>query len=90
MPDKVAAGLRRQAYLWLRADLTLYAKLSENENPKITEIVRQRLAHWQQDADLATVRDAIDQLPETERAAGRQLWQDVEALLKRTAVPNPK
>ncbi len=49
--------------------------------------MRQRLAHWQQDADLATVRDALDQLPETERAAWRELWQDVETLRKRTAAP---
>jgi hypothetical protein len=43
------------------------------------------MRRWQQDTDLATVRAAIDHLPETERAAGRQLWQDVEALRKRAA-----
>jgi hypothetical protein len=41
------------------------------------------MAHWQQDADLAGVRDAaaLDRLPEGERRAWRALWQDVEALL---------
>jgi phosphoglycerate-specific signal transduction histidine kinase len=50
------------------------------------ETVRQRLAHWQQDADLAAVRAAIDELPETERAAWRQLWQDVQTLRAKTEV----
>ena len=44
-----------------------------------------RLAHWQQDADLAPLRDAkeLAALPEKERAAWQQLWADVAALLKK-------
>jgi cytochrome c556 len=87
LPDKVSGGLRRQALLYLRADIALYAKIADGDQPTAKETVRQRLAHWQQDADLATVRDALDQLPETERPAWRQLWQDVEALRKRAAAP---
>ena len=43
------------------------------------------MRHWQQNADLAAVRDAdaLAKLPETERAEWHKLWQDVEALLKR-------
>jgi hypothetical protein len=46
--------------------------------------VRQRLAQWQKDADLASVRDkeALDRLPEDERAAWQRLWDDVESLWK--------
>jgi hypothetical protein len=42
------------------------------------------MRHWQQDADLASVRDpqALDRLPNDERHQWRQLWQDVAALLK--------
>jgi hypothetical protein len=38
------------------------------------------LEHWQQDADLASVRDpqALAQLLEDERQPWQQLWQKVE------------
>src|SRR5262249_8441939 len=50
-------------------------------DPKQKAAVRQRLAHWQQDAALASVRgEAIDRLPEDERAAWRRLWDVVESL----------
>jgi hypothetical protein len=47
-------------------------------------MIRQRLAHWQQDADLAAVRDdkALSLLPEKERQEWRKLWADVAALRK--------
>jgi hypothetical protein len=46
-------------------------------------VIRQRLAHWLQDADLAGVRDAksLDALPARERDAWCKLWVDVAALL---------
>jgi hypothetical protein len=47
--------------------------------------VRQRLAHWQGDADLASVRKkgALAKLPEEERKRWQKLWADVAALLAR-------
>ena len=44
---------------------------------------RQALTRWQQDADLAAVRDkaALDLLPDDERQPWRRLWDDVAALL---------
>jgi hypothetical protein len=47
--------------------------------------VRQRLRHWQQDGDLAGLRDAaaLAKLPAEERAACERLWADVAALLKK-------
>jgi serine/threonine-protein kinase len=85
LPDKVALMLRRQASRWLRADLAVYAKLAERDDPKAKEAVRQRLAHWQQDPDFASVRDkeALGKLPEDERQDWRQLWDEVAALLKK-------
>jgi serine/threonine-protein kinase len=82
LPDKVSWMLRHQALRWLRADLALYAKHAEDAAAK--ESVRQRLAHWQQDSDLATVRDKsqLDRLPEDERTQWRALWDEVDRILR--------
>src|SRR5262249_2383163 len=81
LSDEDVPALRRQALTWLRADLAVYARVAKTD-PKQKEAVRKRLAHWQQDAHLASVRDpaALDLLPEEERAAWRRLWDDVESL----------
>ena len=44
---------------------------------------------WLEDSDLSSVRDpeAVNQLPEDERPAWRQLWQDVAALRKKVDRP---
>jgi hypothetical protein len=77
--------LRRQGFLWLRADLTLHAQLAERAKPATKQAVRQLLGHWQVDTDLASVRDkaALDKLPDDERRQWRQLWDEVAALLKK-------
>jgi serine/threonine-protein kinase len=78
--DKQA--LREQALQWLRAELELYAKLSQHDDAKVRQSVQARLARWQSDAALAGVRDtkALDQLSEAERDAWRRLWVDVTSL----------
>jgi tetratricopeptide (TPR) repeat protein len=85
VPDKARLPLRRQALRWLQADLDLYAKLVQAGKPAVKQAVRQRLAHWQSDADLASVRakDALAELPEGERKAWQQLWADVADLLSK-------
>ena len=47
------------------------------------------LRHWQEDADLAALRDkaAVAKLPESEREACRRLWAEVESLLAKAAAP---
>jgi tetratricopeptide (TPR) repeat protein len=87
LPDKVQLMLRRQALRWLRADLALYAKLAERDDPTARRAVRQGLEHWLEDTDLISVRDkaALERLPDGERDAWRQLWADVEALLQRVS-----
>jgi hypothetical protein len=44
---------------------------------------QQKLKHWQQDGDLAAVRDAaaLGKLSPAERRAWQRLWADVKALL---------
>jgi tetratricopeptide (TPR) repeat protein len=89
LPDKVSIMFRRQALTWLRADLAAYTKLVEGGNAPAKQAARQRLEHWQKDADLAGLRDAeaLAKLPEAEREAWRGLWADVQALLDRVPAP---
>jgi hypothetical protein len=57
LPDKVVGMFRGWALGWLRADLRAYTRLAGGRDPKAKEAVRRRLGHWQQDADLVSVRD---------------------------------
>jgi serine/threonine-protein kinase len=79
-PERVR--LRRQALDWLRADLAAWAKRLDGGKPADRPLVLARMRHWQQDDDLAAVRDAdaLAKLPEVERADWQRFWQDVEAL----------
>jgi hypothetical protein len=81
----VVLMLRGQALRWLQADLALYTNLADREEATVKQALRQRLAHWQQDTDLASVRDkaALDRLPEDERRQWRKLWEDVAAVLQK-------
>jgi hypothetical protein len=60
---------------WLRADLDAYIRLLEIAD--IRQELRDRLTHWQKDADLASVRDpkSLSALPEAELIRGRTLAQ---------------
>jgi tetratricopeptide (TPR) repeat protein len=90
LADKAKSRLRQQALDWLRDNLKEHAKQLEGADAKTRQGVQQTLQHWQQDADLASVRDkeALAKLPEAERAAWQQLWADVEKLLKKAAAAN--
>jgi serine/threonine protein kinase/Flp pilus assembly protein TadD len=83
--DKERGRLRRQALDWLRADLTAYRRMLEQQPQKAAPMVRQRMRHWQLDTDFASVRgpDALARLPDTERTAWQQLWADVANTLAR-------
>jgi tetratricopeptide (TPR) repeat protein/tRNA A-37 threonylcarbamoyl transferase component Bud32 len=85
LDEKQRARLRRQALDWLNADLALWAKLADNNDPKVREAVQLQMKHWQADAALAGLRDkdALGNLPEAERGACQKLWAEVEALRKK-------
>jgi tetratricopeptide (TPR) repeat protein len=85
VPDRARLMLQHQALTWLRADLAAYAKLAERPEAAARQFVRQQLTHWQQDTDLASVRDqaALDTLPGDERQQWRQLWDESATLLKK-------
>jgi tetratricopeptide (TPR) repeat protein len=83
-PDDAArASLRAQALVWLNGELDLWRMLVND--PKARPVIVQTLKHWQEDADLASVRDApaLESLPEAERGRWRALWNDVASLLSR-------
>jgi hypothetical protein len=83
LDDADRARLRALARGWLRADLTKWARVADG-NPDAAASVRRMLRRCREDADLAGVRDAdaLEALPEAERAAWWKLWADVEALRK--------
>jgi hypothetical protein len=84
--DKERARLRRQAMVWLRADLAHWTKQAESDKPMEGEAVQAKMKHWQADTDFAGVRDkdALEKLPAEERDAWQKLWDDVAALLAKT------
>ena len=91
LDDKERTRLRQQALDWLRADLALRTKQLETGKPANRAEVQKTLRHWQQDTDLAGIRDAaaLAKLPADEQKACTQLWADVAALLKK-AEEKPK
>src|SRR5262249_46693895 len=74
---------RRQALTWLRADRAARRRQLKSWWPGEAAQARQALTHWQQDSDLAGLRDqaALARLPAEERAACQDLWADLAALL---------
>jgi serine/threonine-protein kinase len=91
----LAAGqrlaLRRQALTWLRAELAGRHRLLSRQ-PGAAAREAKVLRHWQQDPDLAGLREAgaLAKLPVEERAAWERLWADVAALLKSTEAGQTK
>jgi tetratricopeptide (TPR) repeat protein len=85
LDEKERARLRRQACDWLQADLALWEKLAANPDPKTDEALPKTLRHWQEDPDLAGVRDpdALTKLPKEEAPEWRRFWTHVNDLLRR-------
>jgi hypothetical protein len=72
---------------WLQADLQHWTKTLEAGKAEDRTQVRQKMQHWRQAADLASVRDpqALGKLPAAERDSWGRLWADVDDLLARAA-----
>jgi tetratricopeptide (TPR) repeat protein len=89
LDDKERTRLRKQALDWLRADLALRAQQLNTGKPADRAEVQQTMRHWQQDIDVAGIRDAaaLAKLPADERNACTQLWTDVAQLLKNANAP---
>ncbi len=83
LESKERARLRRQALDWLRADLVQWLKQTENGSSEVRSRAQRTLQLWQQDRDLARVRDevALEKLPAEEQSGWRQLWAEVARTL---------
>jgi tetratricopeptide (TPR) repeat protein len=77
------ARLRKQALVWLRANLVGWGRHLASGIPVYREGVQVVLRGWRTEPALAGVRDAgrLPGLPAEERAAWRQFWADVAALM---------
>ncbi len=86
------ARLRKQALDWLQRRLGCLRYQQLDSGPtRLDRPSCKTLSHWQQDTDLAGIRDAaaLAKLPEDEQKAFNQLWTDVAGLLKK-AEEEPK
>jgi serine/threonine-protein kinase len=83
--DAEKARLRRQALDWLKADLALWGKLLDGNRDAERGAVGGAMHHWQQDVDLAGVREEVwlAELPAGERKAWDELWSAVAGLRKK-------
>jgi tetratricopeptide (TPR) repeat protein len=88
--DAAKAKLRGQALGWLKAELTVWSKLFESGPPQDRPAIVQTLSNWQQDPDLAGIRDAavLAKLPGDERKEWQALWARVPQVW--TVVPTSK
>jgi hypothetical protein len=83
-PDENArARLRGDALRWLRDDLAASSQRSRDASPTAREALRKKLRQWRIDPELGGLRDApsLTGLSEDERAACREIWAHVDALL---------
>jgi serine/threonine-protein kinase len=85
------ARLRKQALDWLRANLAVRTNQLDSGTPASRAGVLRALRPWQQDPDLAGIRDpeALARLPEAERKELEALWAEVQALLDRAQENSP-
>ena len=84
-PDETArAALRQHALEWLKAERAFWARQVKSGKLQDRRAIVRQLRCWQQDTNLAGVRDdvALARLPEGERTAWRDFWSDVETLRK--------
>jgi serine/threonine-protein kinase len=77
---------RARARDWLHTDLTVWARTLDGGSRAARALVRNKLTHWLADPGLAGVRDvgAVEKLSVQERDQWLALWNEVDALLKRT------
>jgi WD40 repeat protein/tetratricopeptide (TPR) repeat protein len=82
LPDKVTGMFRRWALVWLRDDLAAYSKTALQSNPAMKQTIRQRLAHWQLDPNLAGVREPeqLAKLSPAEQEEWCRLWAEVASM----------
>ncbi|QEH31560.1 Serine/threonine-protein kinase PknB [Aquisphaera giovannonii] len=85
--DDARATLRAQALGWLQSELAAWSGVLRSGTPTARLEVLRTLQHWQQDTDLAALREpeALAGLPGPERAKWKALWVQVDRLLEKAA-----
>jgi serine/threonine-protein kinase len=86
--DQRRAVLRKQALDWLTAEYNAWAARHLHGKPGDRTVVATAVRSWQQNKDLAGVRDeqALARLPLEERRAWKTLWANVTTLAARDPV----
>jgi hypothetical protein len=89
LDEESCAGFRNQALGWLRAELEVHRRLLEAHPERTRGWVAGSLTRWLRAPYFAAVRapDALTRLPEDERRAWQELWEEVEALRQRADTP---
>jgi tetratricopeptide (TPR) repeat protein len=82
---------RQRALDWLRADLAAWARVVSEDSSPGRAAAAKKLRYWQQDAELAAVRNgaALAPLPAEECAAWVRLWADAADLLEKAGGQGP-
>jgi tetratricopeptide (TPR) repeat protein len=89
LTDKERSRWRTQALDWMHVNLSNLSQRLKSGKPQVRALVRRRLGHWQQDPDLAGLRDpdVLAKLPDSDREACQKFWAQVEAMLQRAQRP---
>ena len=83
---QLRARWRTKAKEWLRTDLAAWRQALDRDPAGTRNLLRQKLANWQRDADLAGLRERteLEKLSPDERQDWLALWDEVGALLNRS------
>ncbi|MFO0887938.1 MAG: tetratricopeptide repeat protein [Isosphaeraceae bacterium] len=86
LDDTAKVRYRQQAQAWLEAELAAWSGLAHPDHGEALRKIPMTLRHWQQDTDLAAVRDrdALEALPERERQQWQAFWAEVERVRRRS------
>jgi serine/threonine-protein kinase len=89
LDTKERGRLRHQALDWLRADLKAYKQAMEQSADKAGPEIAVQMQGWLHDKHFAGVRgnESLAKLPEAERQQWGKLWEEVETLRQRGAIP---
>jgi tetratricopeptide (TPR) repeat protein len=89
--DMARPELRRQALVWLKADLAAWSKRLDAADARSRATIARTLDEWKRTADLAGVREAraLEAFSEGERWAWQLLWAQVESLAKKAGTDTP-
>jgi tetratricopeptide (TPR) repeat protein len=82
LDDAKRSQLRRQARDWLQDNLRLYRQQFQTGNRQAARMTAAGLSQWQQDTDLALMREPAElaKLSEDERQTWQVFWSDVKEL----------